>query len=167
MHYTNTDNPIDFPKSPKCYQLIGVPAAGKSTWIWNQNWLVGMEYVSTDHHVEVYAKEQGKTYSEVFKDYMPTAVDLMAAEVVEARTAGRDIVWDQTSTTVKSRARKFNMLPDYWHIAVVFRTPKLDVLKERLASRPGKEIPWEVVQGMIDNWEEPTNEEGFKEIWYV
>ena len=167
MHYTNTDNPIDFPKSPKCYQLIGVPAAGKSTWIWNQNWLVGMEYVSTDHHVEVYAKEQGKTYSEVFKDYMPTAVDLMAAEVVEARTAGRDIVWDQTSTTVKSRARKFNMLPDYWHIAVVFRTPKIDVLKERLASRPGKEIPWEVVQGMIDNWEEPTNEEGFKEIWYV
>jgi gluconate kinase len=59
------------------------------------------------------------------------------------------------------------MLPNYWHIAVVFRTPKLDVLKERLASRPGKEIPWEVVQGMIDNWEDPTNEEGFMEIWYA
>jgi predicted kinase len=167
MHYTNTDNPIDFPKSPRCYQLIGVPASGKSTWTKNQEWILGMEYVSTDHHVEVYAEQQGKTYSEVFKDYMPTAVELMAQEVVEARTAGRDILWDQTSTTVKSRARKFNMLPDYWHIAVVFRTPKLDVLKERLASRPGKEIPWEVVQGMIDNWEEPTNEEGFKEIWYV
>jgi len=167
MHYTNTDNPIDFPKSPKCYQLIGVPAAGKTTWLKNQEWTIGMEYVSTDHHVDVYAEQQGKTYSEVFKDYMPTAVDLMAAEVVAAREVGRDILWDQTSTTVKSRARKFNMLPDYWHIAVVFRTPKLDVLKERLASRPGKEIPWEVVQGMIDNWEEPTNEEGFKEIWYV
>ena len=167
MHYTNTDNPIDFPKSPKCYQLIGVPAAGKTTWLKNQEWTIGMEYVSTDHHVDVYAEQQGKTYSEVFKDYMPTAVDLMAAEVVAAREVGRDILWDQTSTTVKSRARKFNMLPDYWHIAVVFRTPKIDVLKERLASRPGKEIPWEVVQGMIDNWEEPTNEEGFKEIWYV
>ena len=152
---------------PKCYQLIGVPASGKSTWIWNQNWLLGMDYVSTDHHVEVYAKQQGKTYTEVFKDYMPTAVDLMAAEVVEARTAGRDIVWDQTSTTVKSRSRKFNMLPDYYHIAVVFRTPKIEVLKERLAGRPGKEIPWEVVQGMIDNWEEPTEAEGFKEIWYI
>ena len=167
MHYTNTDNPIDFPKSPKCYQLIGVPAAGKTTWLKNQEWTIGMEYVSTDHHVDVYAEQQGKTYSEVFKDYMPTAVDLMAAEVVAAREVGRDILWDQTSTTVKSRARKFNMLPDYLHIAVVFRTPKLDVLKERLASRPGKEIPWEVVQGMIDNWEDPTNEEGFKEIWYV
>jgi gluconate kinase len=59
------------------------------------------------------------------------------------------------------------MLPDYEHIAVVFKTPDLDVLKERLASRPGKEIPWEVVQGMIDNFEMPIEEEGFKEIWYV
>jgi len=152
---------------PKCYQLIGVPASGKSTWVWSQNWINGMEYVSTDHHVEEYAKAQGKTYSEVFKDYMPTAVDLMAAEVVEARRAGRDIIWDQTSTTVKSRARKFNMLPDYEHIAVVFTTPVLEALKERLAGRPGKDVPWKVVQGMIDNFEYPTDEEGFKEIWRV
>jgi hypothetical protein len=126
-----------------------------------------MEYVSTDHHVEAYAESVGKTYTEVFKDYMPTAVDLMAQEVVAAREAGRDIIWDQTSTTIASRARKFNMLPDYWHIAVVFPTPELTLLKERLASRPGKEVPWEVVQGMIDNFEYPTNEEGFKEIWRV
>jgi predicted kinase len=152
---------------PKCYQLIGVPAAGKSTWINSQNWIGGMEYVSTDHHVHEYAKQQGKTYEEVFKDYMPTAVDLMAQEVVAAREAGRDVLWDQTSTTVKSRARKFNMLPDYYHIAVVFPTPAIAVLKERLASRVGQPIPWEVVQGMIDNFEYPTNEEGFKEIWRV
>jgi predicted kinase len=152
---------------PKCYQLIGVPAAGKSTWTKSQQWVLGMEYVSTDHHVEVYAKQQGKTYTEVFKDYMPTAVDLMAQEVVAARQAGRDIIWDQTSTTIASRTRKFNMLPDYEHIAVVFSTPAIAVLKERLASRPGKEIPWEVVQGMIDNFEYPTNAEGFKEIWRI
>ena len=152
---------------PKCYQLIGVPAAGKSTWIHSQVWIIGMEYVSTDRHVHEYAKLQGKTYEEVFKNYMPTAVDLMAQEVCDAREEGRDIIWDQTSTTVKSRARKFNMLPDYWHIAVVFRTPRIEVLKERLANRVGQPIPWEVVQGMIDNWEEPTEEEGFKEIWYV
>lgn len=151
----------------KCYQLIGVPCSGKSTWTKSQEWILGMEYVSTDHHVEVYAKEQGKTYSEVFTEYMPRAVELMAQEVVDARTAGRDVIWDQTSTTVKSRARKFAMLPDYYHIAVVFSTPAINVLKERLASRPGKEIPWEVVQGMIDNFEYPTNAEGFKEIWRV
>jgi hypothetical protein len=126
-----------------------------------------MEYVSTDYHVHTYAKEQGKTYSEVFKEFMPRAVELMAQEVVDARTAGRDILWDQTSTTVKSRARKFNMLPDYWHIAVVFQTPAIPVLKERLANRVEQPIPWEVVQGIIDNFEYPTNEEGFKEIWRV
>ena len=152
---------------PKCYQLIGVPAAGKSTWINSQNWIGGMEYVSTDHHVHAYAKEQGKTYEEVFKDYMPTAVDLMAQEVVAARTAGRDVLWDQTSTTVKSRARKFNMLPDYEHIAIVFRTPPAEELIRRLNNRPGKEIPTHVVDSMIEGWEEPTEEEGFTEIWYV
>jgi predicted kinase len=152
---------------PKCYQLIGVPAAGKSTWIKDQIWALGLTVVSTDPFVEDYAKAQGKTYTEVFKDYMPTAVDLMAKQVVFAREHDHTVIWDQTSTTVKSRTRKFNMLPDYEHIAVVFRTPPVDVLKERLSARPGKEIPWEVVQGMIDNWEEPTTEEGFKEIWFV
>ena len=154
-------------KLPKCYQLIGVPASGKTTWLRSQVWIEGMEYVSTDHHVHEYAKLQGKTYREVFTDYMPRAVELMAQEVVAARAAGRDILWDQTSTTVKSRARKFAMLPDYWHIAVVFRTPTIDILKERLANRVDQPIPWEVVQGMIDRWEEPTNAEGFMEIWYT
>jgi predicted kinase len=152
---------------PKCYQLIGVPAAGKSTWIKNQIWTLGLTVVSTDAFVEDYARECGSTYTEVFDDYMPRAVELMANQVVFAREHGHTVIWDQTSTTVKSRARKFNMLPDYQHIAIVFRTPELDVLKERLANRPGKEVPWEVVQGMIDNWEEPTEEEGFTEIWYV
>jgi gluconate kinase len=55
----------------------------------------------------------------------------------------------------------------YEHIAIVFKTPDEDELKRRLASRPGKIIPWSVVQGMIDNFEMPTEEEGFKEIWYA
>ena len=150
---------------PKCYQLIGVPASGKSTWIKNQDWMLGLTIVNTDAFVEDYARAQGKTYSEVFEEYMPTAIDLMVEQVVFAREHGHTIIWDQTSTTVKSRTRKFRMLPDYEHIAVVFRTPDLSVLNERLASRPGKVVPWEVVQGMIDYWEEPILEEGFTEIW--
>lgn len=152
---------------PKCYQLIGVPASGKSTWIASQEWVKNMPVVSTDSFVEAYAKEQGKTYSEVFKDYMPVAVRLMANQALICQANNLDVIWDQTSTTAVSRLRKFNTLPKYEHVAIVFRTPSLDALKERLASRPGKEVPWEVVQSMIDNWEEPTEEEGFKEIWYV
>ena len=152
---------------PKCYQLIGVPGAGKSTWIKNQDWALGLTIVSTDAFVEDYARAQGKTYNEVFKDYMPEAVKLMAEQVVFARRHGHTVIWDQTSTTVKSRKKKFNMLPDYEHIAVVFKTPDTDELAKRLASRPGKDIPYEVMQSMIKHFEMPTEEEGFAEIWYT
>lgn len=152
---------------PKCYQLIGVPASGKTTWVNNQDWAIACAYISTDKWVDIYAKEVGKTYSDVFTDFMPTAVDLMAKEVVIAREMNRDIIWDQTSTTMKSRARKFAMLPDYYHIAVVFPTPSRIELKRRLDSRPGKEIPYVVVEGMINSFEPPTEEEGFHEIWFA
>jgi predicted kinase len=150
-----------------CYQLVGVPGAGKSTWIKDQIWALGLTVVSTDSWVELEAQRQGKTYSEVFTDYMPTAVDLMAKQVVRARELGHTIIWDQTSTTIASRAKKFRMLPDYEHIAVVFKTPEHTELMRRLSSRLGKEIPEHVIASMIASWEEPTEEEGFKEIWYA
>jgi predicted kinase len=152
---------------PKCYQLIGVAGSGKSTWIKDQIWALGLTVVSTDSWVELEAQRQGKTYSEVFTDYMPTAVDLMAKQVVFARENDHTIIWDQTSTTIASRAKKFRMLPDYEHIAVVFKTPEHTELMRRLMSRPGKEIPDHVIASMIASWEEPTEEEGFKEIWYA
>ncbi len=152
---------------PKCYQLIGVPGSGKSTWVSNQDWALGHAVISTDKWVEIYAQEVGRTYSEVFTDFMPTAVDLMAKEVTVARGLGRNIIWDQTSTTVKSRQKKFAMLPDYEHIAVVFKTPEHKELMRRLFNRPGKEIPDHVIASMIASFEMPTLEEGFKEIWHA
>ena len=151
----------------KCYQLIGVPGSGKSTWVKNQDWAKDCVVVSTDEFVEDYAKEVGSTYNEVFDDYMPTAVKLMADKVVRAREQGKDIIWDQTSMSIKSRKRKFNMLPDYEHIAVIFKTPEPLELKRRLNSRPGKNIPDHVMKSMIKSFDIPTVEEGFKEIWFA
>jgi predicted kinase len=152
---------------PKCYQLIGVPGAGKSTWIKSQDWARDCVVVSTDDFVEEYARECGTTYNEVFDDYMPTAVKLMAERVVRAREAGQDIIWDQTSVSEKSRRKKFAMLPDYEHVAVVFAIPEKQELDRRLNSRPGKTIPWNIMQGMIKHFEQPSEEEGFSEIWRV
>ena len=151
----------------KLYVLVGVPGSGKTTWIKNQDWALGLTIVSTDAFVEDYARQQGKTYSEVFDEYMPTAVKLMAEQVTRARDLGHTIIWDQTSTTKASRARKFNMLPDYYAIAVVFGTPSRIEIRRRLDSRPGKEIPEAVIEDMIASFEMPTEEEGFKEIWYA
>jgi predicted kinase len=152
---------------PKCYQMIGVPGSGKSTWIRNQIWALGLTVVSTDTFVEDYARAQGQTYNEVFQDYMPRAVDLMAQQVVFAREHGHSVIWDQTSTTVASRRKKFRMLPDYEHVAVVFGTPEPAELARRLAARPGKSIPDHVMLSMLQNLKEPTLEEGFREIWHV
>jgi predicted kinase len=153
---------------PRCYQLVGVPGAGKSTWIKDQIWALGMFVVSTDNLVEAYASQQGKTYNEVFDEYMPTAVKLMADQVVFCRNNNLDLIWDQTSTTVASRAKKFRMLPNYEHIAVVFDTHRdVEELDRRLRSRPNKVIPSDVLMQMINNFELPTLDEGFAEIWHA
>jgi predicted kinase len=153
----------------KLYVLVGVPGSGKSTWVKNQLWTLGLTVVSTDAFVEDYARSVGKTYSEVFEEYMPTAVELMTKQVIFAREHGHTIIWDQTSTTIQTRAKKIRMLPDYYKIAVVFKTPPSVELQKRLASRPGKNIPWEVVSNMASQLESepPSLEEGFNEIWYA
>lgn len=153
----------------KLYVLVGVPGSGKSTWIDNQTWAKGIPVVSTDRFVEAYALEQGKTYSEVFEEYMPIAVKLMANQALICQANSLDVIWDQTSTTVATRAKKIRMLPNYYKIAVVFKTPSTAELQKRLASRPGKNVPWDVVSKMASQMEAepPTKEEGFDEIWYT
>jgi predicted kinase len=151
----------------RCYQMVGVPGSGKSTWIANQAWAQDCVVVSTDRWIEVFARELDSTYSEVFDLFMPAAVRAMSAEVSRAQALGRDIIWDQTSVSVASRRKKFASLPDYEHVAVVFRTPEQEELARRLAARPGKTIPDSVLHNMIDSFEEPTEAEGFQEIWYA
>lgn len=153
-------------KKPICYILVGVPAAGKSTWIDSQdfNWTQTV-IASTDTYIEAIAKKKGKTYNEVFKDVMPDAVDEMAKTVVEAVKQKKDIVWDQTSTTVATRAKKLRMLsPDYQKVAVVFYTPEKEEHQRRLASRPGKNIPDYVLHSMQANFVVPSVKEGFDEV---
>lgn len=152
---------------PKCYQLVGIPGSGKSTWVSDQEWVKDCVVVSTDYFVEKFARRLGKTYSEVFTDVMPRCIRLMMRRVRIAEAKGLDIIWDQTSTSLVSRIRKFSALPDYEHIAVVFKTPEHNELMRRLSSRPGKDIPERVVSIMIASFEPPTLEEGFKEIWHA
>jgi predicted kinase len=150
---------------PILYVLVGVPGSGKSTWIGHQtfNW-DNTVVVSTDIFVERYAMSVGKTYNEVFEDYMPTAIGLMAESAQLAFAEGKDVVWDQTSTTIKTRARKLRMAPaTYIKIAVVFNTPSSTV-HAKMLDRPGKVIPPEVIQDMVARFEMPTVEEGFDKV---
>ena len=152
---------------PTVYILVGVPASGKSTWYNNQTLCSNAVYVSTDYFVDQYAERVNQTYNEVFKSYMPTAVRLMTRVVVEARCARQDIIWDQTSTTVASRAKKLRMLPEYRTVAVVFPTPTVVEHARRLDARPGKSIPPLVIRSMIDGLVTPTCTEGFDKIIFI
>jgi predicted kinase len=147
--------------------MVGVPGSGKSTWVASQDWAQDCVVVSTDEYVERFAARMGRTYSEVFDIVMKRAIRLMMRRVRWAHERNLDVIWDQTSTTMSSRARKFSALYDYDHVAVVFRTPEWTELRRRLAGRPGKTIPRKVIKSMIHNWEDPTEEEGFVEIWYA
>jgi predicted kinase len=154
-------------KIKTAYILVGIPGSGKSTWAESQKWFEDCAYVSTDFHIDFYAKTVGKTYNEVFEEHMPIAIDNMLDDLSEAKWQELDIIWDQTSTTSMSRAKKIHMLQGYKKIAVVFRIPPAEELDRRLASRPGKVIPRKVVDDMIKNFEEPTLDEGFDDIWWA
>ena len=147
------------------YVLVGVPGSGKTTWIGHQSFdWDNTVIVSTDKFVERYAITMQKSYSDVFQEYMPIAVEKMAEEAMNAFRDNKVVVWDQTSTTAKTRAKKLRMAPaHYKRVAVVFKTPDADTHAIML-DRPGKEIPTEVVDDMISKFEYPTVEEGFDSI---
>ena len=150
---------------PIAYILVGIPASGKSTWIANQKWTADCVVTSTDKFVDAYALSKKKTYSEVFNAYMPTAIELMLEDVRMAYENSSTLIWDQTSTTILSRAKKIRMLAGYHKIAIVFKIPEATELERRLKSRPGKDIPAYVIKSMIEGFEMPTLKEGFDEIW--
>ena len=151
----------------KVYVLIGVPGSGKSTWVNNQTLVEEYTYVSTDFWVEQFAKAANTSYTEIFEKVMPDAIEQMLEQVRLSRNYNSNIVWDQTSTTIASRKKKFKMLPDYEHVAVVFPTPDRAELDRRLANRPGKVVPVEVVDSMIAGFQMPTLAEGYKQIIIV
>ena len=148
------------------YMLIGVPGVGKSSWIKNS----GLDAVilSTDDKIEAAATAEGKTYNDMFKSAIGAAEKQMYADAVAAFAENKDVIWDQTNTSAKVRGKKLNRVPkEYTKIAVYFTTPDDNELQRRLASRPGKTIPYNIVMGMISQLEMPTADEGFDSIIIV
>lgn len=149
------------------YMLIGIPGSGKSTWAANQSWIDTVAYISSDKFVDEYATTTNRTYSEVWDEYKGVAESRLQFELDAAICENRDILWDQTNVSATARKRKLSKLQNYKKIAVVFPTPSDDELSIRLASRPGKNISESVINMMTSNFQTPTTDEGFDEIWYT
>jgi predicted kinase len=149
---------------PTVYLLIGIPGSGKSTWLAKQD-LSNAVVLSTDNYVEKFARLNNKTYTEIFKHVIGEATRLMQEDLRAAIRDQKVIFWDQTNLRAKVRAGKLAQIPGTWErVAVYFPTPPDAELARRLANRPGKTIPANVVLGMKSQLEPPTESEGFDRI---
>lgn len=147
--------------------LCGVPTSGKSTYV---DKLLAMPYwknsvvLSTDYYVEFYAKQQGKTYNEVFDEHIKEATKQMDKILQYAIDNGKDIIWDQTNLTAGTRKKKLSRVPvEYQRNAVYFEI-SLEEALHRNNRRDGKFIPKDILKRMWHQFEIPTLNEGFNYV---
>lgn len=148
-------------RMPQFIMMIGLPGSGKSTVC------DGLEgtILSTDNMIENFATNWGKTYNEVFKDVIKEFEVAFFKQIEWNVDHERDFIVDRTNLSVKSRARILQMISKrYKKTAYVVLCPNEDEHNRRLASRPGKTIPPNVIQSMKANFVLPTFDEGFNII---
>lgn len=150
--------------------LVGLPASGKSTWR-SKNDDLKTYFFSTDDIIERVAKNEDKTYSDVFKKTIKTATKIANREFADALAAGKNVVIDRTNMTEAARAKYISAAKEYTVNCVCFAPPKTAEdwleLDKRLSNRPGKEIPAEVIQQMAKSYEKPKLAEGFNQITFL
>lgn len=148
---------------PELIMLCGVPTSGKSTYSKSYKY---RDYVriSSDDILDEIAKQEGRTYNQVFKKNIKLAIGAMNRMLQKAIKDERNILWDQTNLTAKQRREKLRLIPPtYRKVAVWFFIPLKDALV-RNTQREGKIIPPDVLMRMSEEFEIPTLKEGFDEI---
>jgi predicted kinase len=145
--------------------LVGVPGSGKSTWVKENCDPMQFNLLSTDNYIDSVAEKEGITYNEAFSKHIKKATENMNNMAKNAFDNNRNVVWDQTNLSVKSRKAKLDMVPaHYTKIAVYFPAPSKDEHKRRLDSRPGKTIPPHILKNMIESIQVPSHDEGFDRV---
>jgi predicted kinase len=152
---------------PNLTVLVGLPGSGKSSSI--SNGFSGFIY-STDRYIDEIAAKTGLTYDEVFNDHIKNATFVMNRILSEAIASNTDVIWDQTNLNSKKRQKILSLFPKNYKKICICRVPprneeEFTELKRRIASREGKNIPYYVIQSMINSYVEPTYKEGFDEIY--
>jgi predicted kinase len=149
---------------PECVFLCGIPCSGKSTYV---NKLKKIPYwenaivLSTDNYIEKVAQEHNTTYREIFEDCIDEATRQLELAFIEAKDKGRNLIWDQTNLSRKTRKKKLSKLPSYYHRGVIYFQVSLEDALERNKHREGKFIPESILKRMWHQFEIPTLGEGF------
>lgn len=160
---------------PNFYMLVGAPGSGKSTWTRNFLSKTSDEYViiSSDDIIVEWGKliDPNISYSDAFRkvDYKAVQAELNL-RLNAAIADGKNIIWDQTNLTSKSRRGRVARIPKIYHkTCVVFKIENDELFRrlEKRAKEENKFIPKKVVEDMIKTFEEPAKTEGFDKIIYV
>lgn len=145
-----------------CIVLVGVPAAGKTTFVNELKEHFTFKIASSDDYIQAQADREGKTYNEVFFECIKYADAAYQNQIHRAFDNGENLVCDRTFTSIKSRRQIIGLIPTgYEKIAVFFPTPDHKEHRRRLNSRPGKTIPQHVIKSMIGSLVPPSVAEGF------
>lgn len=148
---------------PEAIFLVGIPTAGKSTFS-NQKQYQNYVRVSSDDILQEIAKEKQQSYNTVFKANIRFAQIAMMKVLRKAIEEDKNLIWDQTNLTKKQRREKLKHIPAHYKKTAVYFVIPLETALKRNTQRPGKVIPPEVLERMIEEYELPTNEEGFDKI---
>lgn len=159
---------------PICYVMVGLPGLGKSTIVKGMYKDADTFVYSTDDYIEQQAQALNKTYNNVFKDYINKATARMNALLDVAIKDNIDIIWDQTNLSVNKRRKIINRMKQAgYRVSCVCVVPPeagwfddQKVWAHRLANRPGKTIPQNILTNMIESFTMPTIEEGFDMITF-
>ena len=147
--------------------LAGIPCSGKSTYVEKLKKITYWEnavVLSTDAYIEKQVQRLGRTYNEIFDDVIDDATRELELEFIMAKDKGRDIIWDQTNLTVKTRRKKLSKLPSWYHRGAVYFEISLEEALKRNETREGKFIPESIIKRMYHQFEIPTTTEGFEYV---
>ena len=155
---------------PVAYMMVGPPGSGKSHWVFPLL-SKGFSLISSDQYIEQIAADLGKTYGEVFHQYVGIATSQMEQQLKYLTSANQNLVWDQTNCSVKSRKKKVDRLlkEGYKVIAVTFEI-SAEELKRRRKDRQietGKTVSYAILESMEKSYVRPTLAEGFAKIILV
>jgi predicted kinase len=151
----------------KVILLVGPPLSGKDTYLRSQDY---SDFTMISRDDILMSLHDTDDYSEAFHKVDQKEVDrLLNQKIQDCIDGKKNVIINMTNLTKRGRNRHLSKFPnsDYEKIAIVF--PKLDITEyiNRNLKRKNEEnkfIPLNVIQSMIDNWEEVTKEEGFDSI---
>ena len=151
-------------KNNKVTVLVGLPRAGKSTWI--ETNLKDEVLISRDNTVmELASKKYGTvTYSECFRaltEEDQKEVDkIIDKQYLDAVRAEKDVIVDMTNMSKKSRKRWLANFPGHKK-AIVFATEYKEILRRNMEckEKEGKYIPEFVIFNMAKNFTYPQYDE--------